>query len=55
MRAQIATATTVPAPAVYALLHQIWPPAVMACGLALTAAWVSLLGYGLVSLIEFVI
>jgi hypothetical protein len=31
--------------------HQIWPTAVIAIGLGLTGAWVSLLGYGLVELI----
>jgi hypothetical protein len=31
---------------------QIWPPAIIATGLGLTMAWVSLLGYGLIELIE---
>ena len=39
------------APAAGTLFHQIWPPAVIACGLGLTGAWAGLLGYGLVSLI----
>jgi hypothetical protein len=59
MRTQKAIALTAPAPAVQSLFHQvhalfrqIWPPAAIACGLGLTAVWVSLLGYGLVSVIE---
>jgi len=32
-------------------LHHIWPLAVIALGLGLTAAWVSLLGYGLIVLV----
>jgi len=31
--------------------HQIWPPAVIAFGMGLTVAWISLLGYGLVEFI----
>ncbi len=34
------------------LFQRIWPPAAIACGLGATVAWVSFLGYGLVSLIE---
>ena len=33
----------------------IWPTAIIAFGISLTAAWVGLLGYGLVKLIEFAI
>lgn len=33
-------------------VHRIWPSVVIALGLALTAAWVCLLGYGLVLLVE---
>jgi hypothetical protein len=55
MQTQAATAMTVPALAVKARLHQVWAPAVIACGLGLTAAWISLLGYGFVSLIELMI
>jgi hypothetical protein len=32
--------------------HPIWPVAIIAFGVSLTAAWVGLLGYGLVKLIE---
>jgi hypothetical protein len=33
----------------------IWPTAVIVFGIGLTAAWVGLLGYGLVKLIELAI
>jgi hypothetical protein len=32
--------------------HQIWPPVVIALGLGLSAAWASLLGYGLIELVS---
>jgi len=38
-------------PAAQPLLQRIWPQAMIALGLGLTAAWTCLLGYGLVSLI----
>jgi hypothetical protein len=31
----------------HSLFHRVWPPAVIASGLGLTAAWITLLGYGL--------
>jgi hypothetical protein len=40
------------APATHSLIHEFWPPGVIICGLGLTAAWVSFLGYGVVLLIE---
>jgi hypothetical protein len=42
--ADIATARTI---------HRVWPLAVIAFGLGLTAAWVCLLGYGMVEIIRF--
>jgi hypothetical protein len=33
------------------LFHRIWPTIVVAGGLGLSAVWVSLLGYGVASLI----
>ena len=33
------------------LFHRVWPPAFIACGLGLTAAWVSFLGYEVVRFI----
>ena len=33
--------------------YRIWPPVMVVFGLGLTAAWTSLLGYGLVKLVEF--
>jgi len=51
------TQTTI-APAAAAanpIFHRIWPLAAIAFGLALTVAWIFLLGYGLVTLIEIVI
>jgi hypothetical protein len=35
--------------------HSIWPTVVIAFGLSVTAAWVGLLGYGLVKLLELAI
>ena len=32
--------------------HPIWPGAMIVLGLGVTAAWIGLLGYGLVKLIE---
>ena len=36
-------------------IHRIWPVAVIAFGLGLTAAWMGLLGYGLFKIIEMAI
>jgi hypothetical protein len=52
MQTQTAIAPPALAPADTALFHRIWPPAMIAFGLGLTVAWVALLGYGLVSIIE---
>jgi hypothetical protein len=35
--------------------NSIWPIAVITFGLSLTAAWIGLLGYGLIKLIELAI
>ena len=59
MRSPSAVAATAPAisaaspsaPAAKLLFHRIWPPAIIALGLGLTAAWICLLGYELISLI----
>jgi hypothetical protein len=53
LQTQIAIAPTVPA--AHPLVHRIVAPAIIACALVLTAAWISLLGYGLVTLIELAI
>jgi hypothetical protein len=37
------------------LIQKFWPPAAIACGLALTATWILLLGYGLFVFIEHAI
>ena len=37
------------------LVYRIWPPAVIALGLALSVAWTCLLGYQLVKLIDVAI
>ena len=37
------------------VIHQIWPWAVLALGFVFTAAWICLLGYALVKLVELVI
>jgi hypothetical protein len=52
MQTQIAIAPTALAPVDDALVDRILPPATIALGLGLTAAWACLLWYGLVSLIE---
>lgn len=38
--------------ALYPLTHKFWPPAAIACGLALTATWIVMLGYGLFVFID---
>jgi hypothetical protein len=38
-----------------ARIHRIWPGAVVATGLVLTAAWTCLLGYGLIQLVAPVV
>ena len=43
------------APAAAPAIHRIWPVAVIAFGLGLTAAWMCLLGYALVKIIEMAI
>jgi hypothetical protein len=48
-------ALTAPTPAIDLPIDKIWPLAVIACGLGLTAAWVGFLGYWLVRLIALVI
>jgi hypothetical protein len=52
MQTQKAIASPALAPADDTLFHQIWPQAMIAFGLGLTAVWICLLGYGLVKLIE---
>ncbi len=42
-------------PAATSSANRIWPVAVIGFGLALTAAWMCLLGYGLVKIIEMAI
>ena len=37
------------------IIYPFWPKAVIGFGLALTAAWMCLLGYGLVKIIEMAI
>ena len=50
MQTQIAIAPT--APVGYPLVHRIVAPAIIACALGLTAAWIFFLGYGLVRLVD---
>ena len=54
MQIQIAAMPTVPAVVVDSTLyfHQIWPRVVIALGLGLSVVWASLLGYGLVELVD---
>jgi hypothetical protein len=52
---QIQTTAAPASPAAVSLADKILAPTTIALGLALTAAWVFLLGYGLVILIEIVI
>jgi hypothetical protein len=35
--------------------HSVWPVAVIIFGISLSAAWVGLLGYGLIKLFEYAI
>jgi hypothetical protein len=39
----------------YQLLDRIWPPAGLAVGVGITAAWISLLGYAAINLLKIVI
>ena len=55
MQTHTAIALTAPVPSADLFIRRIWPPAMIVLGLGLTATWISLLGYGLVTLIEFVI
>ena len=55
MQAEMANAANIPTKAAEPFLQRIWPPAALAGAVGLTAAWVSLLGYGLFSLIELAI
>jgi hypothetical protein len=48
-QAQAQASAAVADPVFY--FSQIWPPAIIAFGIGLTVAWVSLLGYGLVEVI----
>ena len=50
MQTQIAITPT--APVGYPLVHRIVAPAIIVCALGLTAAWIFLLGYGLVRLVD---
>ena len=52
--APTADAQSVPRTATH-VIHRIWPVVVIVFGLALTAAWMCLLGYALVKLIEMAI
>ena len=45
-------AEPVAAQTIEARIHRIWPAAVVAVGLALTAVWSCFLGYGLIALIS---
>ena len=53
MQIQATTAPTASATVANPIVHirGFWPPTVLALGLALTVAWVSLLGYELVELV----
>jgi hypothetical protein len=56
MKAQTAIAPiALTSPSGQALIRKIWPPAVIACALGLTAAWASFLGYWLISLVGKII
>ena len=54
MQTETAIAPTASAKTNISLFHRNWPAAVIILGLALNAAWVALLGYGLVSIIKAV-
>jgi hypothetical protein len=42
-----------PASVTAPIIHRVWPVAVIAFGIGLTAAWVCLLGYGVAKIIRF--
>ena len=52
MHTQTAIAPSAQATQTNRLFDRIWPPAIIIFGLGLTAAWIALLGYELVSLIK---
>lgn len=52
---QTQTTTVNTSPATFSRVNQIFPITMIAVGFLLTVAWILLLGYGLVALIEFAI
>ena len=50
MQTLTAIAPTAPAPVADPLIRRMWAPVMIALGLGLTGTWISLLGYGLVTL-----
>ena len=51
----VPTADAHAAPTHAPFVRRIWPQAVIVFGLGITAAWICLLGYGIVKLIEMAI
>lgn len=52
MHTQAAIARAIPTAENATLFHRIWPAAVVLFGFGLNAAWVALLGYGIVSILK---
>jgi hypothetical protein len=51
MQARTADVSFIEAEPAESLFQRIWPPVFIGCGLGLTAAWVSFLGYAVVRFI----
>ena len=51
MQTQTATTQTFLEPVADPLIRRMWAPAMITIGLGLTGAWISLLGYGLITLL----
>jgi hypothetical protein len=47
--------TTYPLPQIKPLIHRIWPEAIVGIALGVTGAWIGILAYGFVRLIELLI
>jgi hypothetical protein len=43
----------VPAAASASLFQRVWPPAILMIGMTITVAWTALLGYALISFLEW--
>jgi hypothetical protein len=51
-QSQTSIAPTAPTPSAKARLRRTWPLALVVIGLGLTLAWLSIVGYGLIKLVQ---